>query len=285
MGFLVGGARCATTTTAYTLAEHPDIYLPDVKEPTFFGNTYDYGCPSFKEYKNLYNKTDSNVLLDCSTAYLHIDNVPREISKKITNPYIIIHLRDPIERAKSQYRLQVRNKNENLSFKGAIDKEEERKNKGSSQTYHYTTKSFYYKEVQGFLSEFENVRIVLFENFVDEPMKVIRDHAKFLSADPQMLPGDTVDSNAGNEPLVPIINDLLVKEFPFRKNIAELFPWSFRRWLVMRIRSLNLSDKKKKLDIDSDISKNLVDMYSEDVKKLNNIIEQPLEEIWPRYFN
>ena len=68
--FILGAGKSGTTSLYYHLKEHPDIFLTDVKEPTFF-------CEGFQVVKNpikyfeLYDSVSTeNIIGQASHAYM-----------------------------------------------------------------------------------------------------------------------------------------------------------------------------------------------------------------------
>lgn len=126
--FLAGFQKCATTTVALTLKRHPDIFLPNLKEPHFFdeapGTAPDFNMLKLPlsdtleslaprsvsryrhihDYYSLYKKVSpARFRLDASPSYVVNPNAVEMISRAIPNPKFILMLRDPYERAWSAY--------------------------------------------------------------------------------------------------------------------------------------------------------------------------------------
>lgn len=110
--FLVIGAEKSGTTWLFdVLARHPDIYLPDTKELSFFNHhetnlkTSDYfanlGLPWYEAfYANFREEIAAG---DVSPMYLCDDMAPERIAATIPSARLIVILRDPVERAISHY--------------------------------------------------------------------------------------------------------------------------------------------------------------------------------------
>ena len=122
--FIVAGtARAGTTSLNSYLIQHPEIFLPIVKEPCFFtfaGEKIDYKNGKFAfaltdidDYSKLYKKAQqSQITGDISTPYLYLhEKTIRNIKRFHDDPEsikVIIVLRDPVDRAYSQYLWRVR---------------------------------------------------------------------------------------------------------------------------------------------------------------------------------
>ena len=94
--FLIIGAMKAATTSLYAyLKEHPEIYLPSIKEPMFF-NSIEINdkkiilkgrakkkITSFKKYYNLFQNVNKEIAIgEASPGYLYNSNCDEEIHIK-----------------------------------------------------------------------------------------------------------------------------------------------------------------------------------------------------------
>lgn len=114
--FIVGATKCGTTTVWEYLRRHPEVYLPDVKEPHFFmsdvqparSETEGY-VGNLKGYQSLYRKSKGyKAIGDASPSYLWEAGVPKRIHDVSPNARIVVLLRDPVERAYSHYVMHTR---------------------------------------------------------------------------------------------------------------------------------------------------------------------------------
>jgi hypothetical protein len=111
--FIVGGQKCGTTALHNFLSKHRNIKSGTQKEIDFFSYSklYDKGFDYYHSlYKtNIYEKLFLNKkFIDASPSYL-ADCIPEKTVKRIynynKNAYIIILVRNPIERAFSAYNM------------------------------------------------------------------------------------------------------------------------------------------------------------------------------------
>lgn len=104
--FLIVGAAKAGTTTLYAyLRRHPRIFMPEDKEPSFFsGNTWGRGLDW---YRSLFAPVgDDQICGEASTNYTRwpqIDNAASRIAGLMPDVRLIYLIRDPVDRAYSQY--------------------------------------------------------------------------------------------------------------------------------------------------------------------------------------
>jgi len=125
--FIVGVAKAGTTSLSEWLKQHPQIYIPAIKEPHYFAS--DLVDPIVRnvvrtkeDYLALFAKARNyKARGEASTSYFtHWKQVPERIKATIPDARIIILLRDPIERAYSSYLMLVRQGYENLPFVEAV---------------------------------------------------------------------------------------------------------------------------------------------------------------------
>ena len=119
--FLVGAARCGTTSLYNYLNNNNEIYLPKIKEPNFFSEVdspkledHDLPIPnvsyhskiinSREVYDTLYTEAKKSQLKgDTSPSYLWDKNTAKKIFNHNPKAKIIISLRQPLDRAYSHY--------------------------------------------------------------------------------------------------------------------------------------------------------------------------------------
>ena len=137
---VVGAAKSGTTSLFNYLTQHSDIYIPEVKECRFFSqlpkNYKGLGAEFFpnsgitdeRVYFNLFSGHEDKVCGDMSNDYLYyyeksIKNIKKYLGNEIK---IVIVLRNPIDRAYSNYMHHIRDGWENISFEQALDDENRR---------------------------------------------------------------------------------------------------------------------------------------------------------------
>ncbi len=124
--FMIIGTQKGGTTSLYKgLAKHSDIkhnYV--VKELDFFDEDYSRGEIW---YRSNFPKRKKGILyFEGTTHYLYNPLVPKRVKGMLPNVKVIALLRNPIDRAYSSYKHQVRAGRESLSFEDAIESESKR---------------------------------------------------------------------------------------------------------------------------------------------------------------
>lgn len=207
---------------------------------------------------------------EASTSYLHDQDSPKLIHQKIPYTKIIIILRDPVERAFSHYLMITRNKKKSLSE--LITNEIEKIKKGKiKQNMIYS--GLYSEKVQRYFNLFgkENVKIVIFENFVKNVSETVKEILKFLGAEHENFIFDDKAYNVHRLPRNKYVYSLIMSE-PVRKVASHLVPISFRKKVYENI----LVKQEEKPDIPSKDKKFLENYYLEDVLELQKILNKNL---------
>ena len=201
--YILGAEKCGTSSLFIYISEHPSSLHPISKEPKFFGkyygrglNWYRVGFP-FKFQKYYANNIKQKKLLtgDATVRYLDNPNVPDRIKQVTPNAKFIIMLRNPIDRAYSQYNMMVHDGVENLTFEEALEQEEERaithfKKMQLDHNYYsddyfyfgYTHRGIYVDKIKFWMEHFpkENFQIIKSEDFFQDPSEIYKETLDFL---------------------------------------------------------------------------------------------------------
>lgn len=198
--FIVGAAKSGTTALWAALKTHPSVFLlgDDIynKEPCFFVKHYNE--ESLNNYLSLFlNSGQSRVVGEASTAYLSTTISAKIIHDFNPNSKILITLRNPAHRAYSLYNWMVQEGYEWIyPFERALLSENNRKEKlipsffkrAYYTDYLYFSSGLYYKQVKGFMDLFgENVKVIIFEELIANPEKILDECMNFLQVEPVPL--------------------------------------------------------------------------------------------------
>lgn len=208
---LIAGVPKSGTTSLYKyLKEHPDIFLPYQKEIHFFSSSRIQKlvggkgdkepasriCNNLEDYQKHYkNVGKEKAIVDVSPSYFfHAETSILNIKKYLSSDVkIIVLLRDPIERAFSNYLHKLRLFNEPLSFAEAIEIEDERISQGYGDFWYYKSHSLYFDKLSLFLTEFgeKQVKVILFEDLKVDPLKICHEIFQFIGVDDTFCPENT----------------------------------------------------------------------------------------------
>ena len=169
--FLIIGAQKAGTTTLYNaLNQHPEIYMPgldldyipDVKEINFYfkENLFKRGL---NYYKSLFKPTKQKIIGEASPGYMCHPLVPKRIYETNKNVKIICILRNPVDRAYSQFWDNKRHLSETGTFEDAFLKYSHYKRYEPGKIG-YFTRGFYADYLQKYYDLFPSTNILVLKN-------------------------------------------------------------------------------------------------------------------------
>jgi len=174
---VIGGQRCGTTWLHDQLAAHPQIAMarPHRPEPkTFLEPT----PPQAADYRERYfdHATDEVILGEKSTSYLETPQAPERVAATLGAPRIVVQLRDPVERAVSNYRfscahgVEDRSLNEALRADLAAPRSWDR-TKSSVSPFAYVSRGRYADQLTRWTDRFE-VHVQFLEEVRTEPHRI-----------------------------------------------------------------------------------------------------------------
>lgn len=215
--FILGAAKCGTTSLHAWLDLHPGILMSEPKEPFFFEAEYELGREHY--WKTCFNHWQGQALTgDARHRNLYFPYIPERILEFNPAARFIILLREPVARAHSHWWHWRRRGMEPLDFRSAVEDDLERiesgigvrtaeemaayasqldpAGKGPYRTY--VDSGYYAKQIERYLALFPDNRfkIVFFENLVRAPEQHVEDILRFLGADP--VPAGKMDYSPVN---------------------------------------------------------------------------------------
>ena len=177
--FVVGAAKAGTTAVYHWLQAHPDVFLPAVKEPGYFAYSGRPAAPKEgpydpeyvrqitvdnQSYAALYDAAGSRLTGDISPVYLLDENAAARIAAVRPDARIVVLLRNPVDRAFSQFLHHVRDSLETcLTLEDALEKENGRLRDGWSWGHGYATHGHYAAQVDRYLAVFPREQILFLE--------------------------------------------------------------------------------------------------------------------------
>jgi len=280
---IVGAAKSGTTSLFHYLNNHPKIYIPYIKECRFFSqlptNFKGLGAEFFvnsgirdkNDYFGLFENYEDKVCGDISNDYLYyydasISNIKRYLGKDVK---IIIILRNPIDRAYSNYMHHVRDGWEDCSFEEALIKESWRIKHNWAWPYHYVKVGMYFNQVKAYLENFNNVKVFLFEDLKKELF--YKELFNFIGVDYIKIETNKVYNFSGI-PKIKSIQNLIRTDNFLKKIIKSLISSSSKDKLLYHIQRINL----RKIEMKEETREYLKEIYKDDVYKLSDLIKRDL---------
>lgn len=210
--FCIGVAKAGTTTLHDLLSLQDEIRLPKRKETNFFSfghrgkpsftgpldntSVNETTITSFEEYVGDFDNDEGRLTGEICPSYV-LDGCADTIFRHNPDAKIVILLREPVNRAYSNYQHLVRDGRERGSFEEALAAEEERLAKGWEWFWGLKQNSRYHDVVKQYMNIFgnDNVRVVLFEDFIKDQQTHLKQIMEFIGLDPATARFEAFDSN------------------------------------------------------------------------------------------
>lgn len=179
--FLVIGAMKAGTTSLHEyLSRHPDVFVPEVKEPHFFAANWDRGIDW---YQSLFEPgRDVAARGESSTGYAKYPaepDVPARLKKLVPDARFVYIVREPIARIRSHYLHNVLTERETRSVEDALLSDPK-----------YVDCSRYAFQIEQYLAEFprEQVLVVRTDALEARLTETVERVLDFIGVDSSRLP-------------------------------------------------------------------------------------------------
>jgi len=288
--FIIIGAMKSATTSLYTyLKQHPDVFMTTIKEPMFFNNFQkENDCKlhgrktkkitTFDQYYSLFDAVKNEKAIgEASPSYIFNEDCPQLIHKYLPKTKIIAVLRQPVERAYSNFLHARRADREPISdFEIAFNKEEERKAENWSPLYYYKGKGYYAKQLERYYSLFpkENIKIILFEDLAKIPIETAQEIFEFINVDSSFIPDTSKKANVSGTPKG--LFGWLIMKLRYYNLIPNI---QFSNYLPgFMIQFIFKSAYKKANPLNTEVKNRLTDTYyKEDILNLEKLIGKDLQ--------
>ncbi|MEQ8363078.1 MAG: sulfotransferase [Cyclobacteriaceae bacterium] len=204
--FVIAGAqRCGTTYLSKMLDQHPQICFakPLFPEPKFFLNETSFKLGKQNYLERFYDLTKRTIVLgEKSTSYIESETAAIRIKAMFPDAQILFSLRNPVERAISNYHFSVSNNLEKRNIEVALNPKSQDALEFSTSVspFNYLDRGNYFKYLGPYFKIFgqEKIKIVLFEELTD-PVNSMAEIFEFMKIDSTFQPIDrSIRVNAGN---------------------------------------------------------------------------------------
>ena len=178
--------RSGTSSLAHYLRSHPSVFLPPQKEIHFFSFDEIY-ARGLDWYASQFAAGVGQPLVgEASPTYLVDPRAATRIVAVLPDVKLIAILRNPVDRAYSEYWMRRRWYSERRGFAQAIwDEWEER-----PVRLRYLRGGLYLHHLRRFCDNFprESLMVMLFEDLVEDPVGSFQSLCRFLGIDPSIMP-------------------------------------------------------------------------------------------------
>lgn len=189
VGFLIiGTQKAGTTALVHHLSRHEDIGFAKSKELHFFDRKRFYGLDKLA-YKYYESKFDFNsgkkIYGEATPIYLYWNDAPQRIYNYNPAIKLIAILRNPIDRAFSNWNMEVDRGNESLSFSEAIRNEATRVKRSypyQDRLFSYVDRGFYSKQILRYQQLFQKDQMLFlkYEDYFKDQQGTMEHIFQFL---------------------------------------------------------------------------------------------------------
>jgi hypothetical protein len=275
--FIVGAPKAATTSLHRYLGQHPAIYMSPVKEPFFFDHPEWNDPDATEDYLSLFaDAGDEAIRGEATPHYLMHPEVPDRIVDRIgRDVHIVASLRDPLQRAYSQYWERVAGNKEEQPFVDAIREDLDR----DPVDQVYIQRGTYAEPLRRYVDTFgeDRVHVLLVDDLKADAHAAVAEICSFLGVDED--PVDDIDLTRKHHTYEGVpYNDLIetIRTDERVKAIAQrLLPQSVRDWLG---NDVLLADEPKP-PMSDEARELLVDVHAPDIAELEELLDRELPEL------
>lgn len=284
--FIVGAAKSGTTSLHNYLDQHPDIFMCQPKEPHFLINReiglsrIPIGISNFKDYQNLFTKGRlCKYRGESSVMYLlyHEIVIPKIQELFGQQTKIIIMLRNPTERAYSGFNHVKRyNMKEDENFETAWEICEERYSADQEMTpaSRYKSLGLYYSQVEAYLEAFDNVHIIIYDDYKKDFKLEMKRLFIFLGVDEIQIDAKKRYMQGGWQWKDKRMKYLMTTQNPVKSLFKICFPFNSIRKKIKKI--IHNKNKIKVTDMKDRTRDLLTEFYRKDVQKLSQLLNRDL---------
>ena len=243
---VAGAMRCGTTSLFALLDGHPQLAASLYKELHFFDLHYARGSAWYRRQFHPSSGLPggrTRLPFESSPYYMYEPRVPGRARQLLPDVKLVFLLRDPVERAFSHYRKNVRDGREPLSFADALDAEEERLAGEEErmlddasyvsplhQYYSYRARGCYALQLARWLAVFPVDQLLVLDagRLFSSPLNVLGEVLAFLGVEPwRPRQLDARNVGTGGDKLDPSVRESLRTFYvPHDRRLRDLLGWS-----------------------------------------------------------
>lgn len=306
--FIVGAPKAGTTSLYHYLDQHPEVYMSPIKEPNYFSpeiridnidaNWQEWAqredkslqqylrgsmeekrfggiVSNFSDYQKLFrNVTSEKAVGEASVCYLWSETAARNIALTTPDAKIIMVLRNPVDRAFSQYKQAVVEGLTGKSFHELLRTSLTHKSEKFALLNPFLEFGLYHEQVKRYTELFPpaNLRIYLYEDYKRAPRETLTHLFDFLGVDSQFSPDMSEKHLRTNLPRFLWISHMLKKHriwTSFKNAVPGPLVPIVRRWVLHDRHSEKLEPVDRAL---------LIGYYQMDILRLSTLIGRDLHE-------
>lgn len=244
---IIGAVRCGTTSLYYNLCEHPSILAASYDELGFFDSNFHLGLywyrsmfPTVIHKKYIECKNNFCITGEDTPFYFWNPLAAKRILRILPTVKLIAILRNPVDRAYSNYHIGLKYGNEQLSFEDAIDWEikklkenlhdQEKRIAKFNYPRSYLIKGLYAEQLRIWFKLFpqEQILVISTEEMVNNPQQALSEVFQFLNL-PKYYLKNPQRRKVENYPKMKLETRKLLLDFftPYNKELFSLLGKDF----------------------------------------------------------
>lgn len=288
---ILGAAKSGTTSLADYLAQHPDIFMPGLKEPNYFAFDgvaqvpkgpapervleellYNWSAVEEQEYTALFGGvTNQKAVGEASVRYLYFGAAADRIRNQVPAARLVAILREPVGRMFSHYNMNVQKQIEPLGFMEALEMEPDRIAQDWGWDWHYRSVSCYATQVKRYFDMFgkQAVAVYLYDDFVKDPLGVISGICRHIGVDPNFKPDMEKRGKVAYRPFSRGLDKALNWPGPIKDSLRRMGLGRWVRAFATRATKLNYVPAKT---LDPSLKKALSRRFASEVRDLSDLL-------------
>jgi hypothetical protein len=269
----IGAQRCGTTWLDQHLRRHPQVYLPArTKEVHFFDTYYQRGMDWYLDYfPRREIPAQACAIGEITPRYLFAPLAVSRIHRQLPHARLIVMLRNPADRAYSQYGLSVVKQAREGGFETFLE-----------QNYEAFYRGLYADQLRRVFALFppEQVLVLIFEEVMADPHAALRQVCAFLQIRQDLFEGQDLAAKVGESrrPARPALRRLATALGKYVRDRDQ-------DWIVAAARRLGadrvFGDAGRLPPVEPALRRLLLGQYAADVRQLEQLLGRPLD-LWMR---
>jgi hypothetical protein len=285
--FVIGAMKAGTSSLHHYLRQHPQIFMSPVKEPQYYafaGRAPDFRGPGDEQtVRELVTDREAYAALfagagpeqrvgEASTFYLYSERAAERLAAERPEARLVAILRDPAERAFSNYMHWVRDGREPCaSFAQALADEPRRIEEHWAWHWHYRRLGRYAEQLERYLARFDRSRIhvLLLEELDSDAPRVMRELFAFLGVDPDFRPDLELRFNVSGIPRSRSLDAFARRRHPW---LRRLVPERLRLRLSASVLDHNLRTSAPPTAVLDELRAD----YRDEIARLERLLDRDL---------
>ena len=266
----IGTSKAGSTWLFNVLARHPDVYLASNKGLYYFDQHYEKGPDWYRA--QFAGSDDHTVVGEISHSYLSSPEAPGRIAEMNPRTKLLVCLREPVDRAFSDYLDLVKNGQHDGSFESALERFPRLLERGR-----------YASHLQRYLTYFprEQLQIQLFDDLRKDAQRYADLTFQFLGVAPLQLPQTELRSRmpAATPRSVILAKTAKAASAAFKRVGLRRVRSRVKRSVVIR-QALYRPYRDDRPVIDPELALELRRGFAHEVRQLDSLVDTPVADRW-----